>query len=127
VLVRRLAFVAALLFFVAMVSSAVVRREENRRQATAPAAAPPAAPIATVEAQLPAERRVQARVGEIVNLQVRSEEPQDVSIPALGVTDVASADVPALLEFVADQPGRFAVVADPSGRRLGTVVVDAAR
>jgi hypothetical protein len=122
-----MAFVAALLFLVAMISSAVVQREESRKQATAPiAAAPPSTPPATVEAQLPGDREVRARVGEVINIQVRSEEPEDVTIPALGVRGLASADVPALLEFVADQPGRFPVVTDPSGRRLGMVVVDPA-
>jgi hypothetical protein len=120
-------FLAAVLFLLAAVSGALVRRAEDGTNPAPPEAAPGAAaePATVVRATLPGDGTVHAQVGDPVSLEVKSQTPQEATMPDVGVSELASADLPALLEFVADRPGRFPVLLGVDGRRIGTVVVAA--
>jgi hypothetical protein len=121
---RRLLLYAVLLLLVATVASAVAPREPDtgaRSVTTEPA---PARPLAdTVDGALPQDRRVRARVGDIVQLEVDHDERDVVEIPALGISEPVEPGLPAQLVFDADREGRFGVRLRVAGTRLGTVEV----
>jgi hypothetical protein len=129
-LARRLAYVFSALVLVMVLGSAVAQREREHTQAVAPspgAGAASSAPAPEAAGDMPPEKVLRARVGEIVSITVRTAEPETASIPAIGVSELASADVPATLEFVPSTPGRYPVELTDSGRVLGTVDVSSDR
>jgi hypothetical protein len=122
-LLRRMLFLVALLLLVSVIAGGAVERERDAREATAPAPAPVAPrAVQQVAATLPARTPVQARVGDLVRLTVATQQPTDVTIDALGVSGSASREVPAQLDFVASDPGRYPVLS-LDGAALGSVVV----
>jgi FtsP/CotA-like multicopper oxidase with cupredoxin domain len=128
VLVRRITLAACALFLVVVVAASFADRETKRTQAEAPPttiATGPPAPV--VRGRLPDDKTVTARVGDAVAIEVRTEEPDDASIPKLGVEAPTSSDVPGVLEFVASQAGRYPVVLINADKPIGTVVVEPAQ
>jgi hypothetical protein len=120
-----LLFVAALLLIAAL-ASVIAPRDGNMAgpsttQAPQLAAPPPAAP--TVRGTLPADGTIEASVGDIVDLTVTADHPDEVQIFHLGLEAPVDTDLPGVLEFVADEPGRFAVTLRYSGERVGALVV----
>jgi FtsP/CotA-like multicopper oxidase with cupredoxin domain len=124
VLVRRITLALCALFLVTVVAAAFADREAQTTRATAPAPTLPSGPPqAVVSGSLPRDRTVRAHVGDAVTVAVRSSTPDDAWISELGVTAPTSSDVPGQLEFVATQPGRYAVQLVDSGTTAGTIQV----
>ena len=92
-------------------------------QATKPRAPGRVVPAVEATGELPADEVVRARVGDVVVLRVRSEQADVVRIDALGLDADTSPGMPARLEFVAAQTGRFPVVLELADERVGTLVV----
>ncbi|MEA2284573.1 MAG: hypothetical protein QOJ21_616 [Solirubrobacteraceae bacterium] len=121
---RRLLLYAVLLLLVATVASAIAPRQRDSVVQTVEPSPAPGGPAAdTVDGALPQDRRVRARVGDIVQLQVDHGERDVVEIPTLGISEPVEPGVPALLVFDADREGRFGVRLRMAGTRLGTVDV----
>jgi hypothetical protein len=124
---RRMLFLIALLLLVSIVAAGAVDRERTAQQATAPAE--PSVPFTApnrVEAKLPGDSEIRARVGDAVSISITTPQPTDVTVDALGITASASAQVPGTLEFVADRAGRYPIVDDLTGAQLGLIVVSGA-
>ncbi|HMJ32715.1 MAG TPA: hypothetical protein VK501_02270 [Baekduia sp.] len=123
-LVRRIVLAFCALFLVAVVAASVANREAQKTRATAPpttVASGPPPPVVT--GSLPGDGTVRARVGDAVTITVRTPQPDEASITELGVTAPTSSDVPGMLEFVAEAPGRYDVHLDDSGAKAGTIVI----
>jgi FtsP/CotA-like multicopper oxidase with cupredoxin domain len=118
---RRFVLFALLLLLCAALASALAPTQ--RRSAPAEPqlqTSPPPAQAVVVSARLPG-RTVRARVGDVVRLAVRAPVSDRVEIDALGVGAPVDPGIPAELDFVADQPGRFAVVLRDAAIRVGTL------
>lgn len=122
VLARRLLVFALVFLLLSTVLSAIAPVPDDER-ATKPEPAPRAAPAVEATGELPADETVRAKVGDIVVLRVRSAAADVVRIDALGLDADTSPALPARLEFVATRPGRFPVVLQQAGERVGTLVV----
>jgi hypothetical protein len=121
---RRLLLYAVLLLLVATVASAVAPRGRDAGvPSVEPSPAPPRPAADTVDGALPQDRRVRARVGDIVQVEVDHDERDVVEIPTLGISEPVEPGLPALLVFDADREGRFGVRLRMAGTRLGTVEV----
>ncbi len=110
-----------LLLIAALMSSAVPR--ERRETATAPLPAKISRPAPEVTGELPADRIVRARLGDVVRLEISSEQPDVAELADLGLSTDVAPGLPAELELVADRSGRFAVTLRDSGRSLGVLAV----
>lgn len=123
---RRVLLLAVLLFLIAALIGAAARPRTDQAVAPAPGSLPErAAP--SVTGTFPAKRPIVAHVGDFVTITVTPKQPDTVAFEDLGVSTDASAEVPGVLEVVADQPGRFSAVEEGTGKRLGTLVVEPAR
>jgi hypothetical protein len=122
---RRLILLAVLLVVGASVVSALEPRDQTSDRSSDPAIAAAAAapPAPVVEASLPADKDVRARVGDVVRLVVRAPSADVVQLTALGVEGPVDANQPAALTFVANQPGRFRVRLRDAGESIGTLRV----
>jgi hypothetical protein len=122
---RRLILLAVLLVVGASVVSALEPRDHTSDRSSDPAIAAAAAapPAPVVEASMPADKDVRARVGDVVRLLVRAPAADVVQLPTLGVEAPVDANEPADLTFVADQPGRFRVRLRDAGEAVGTLRV----
>jgi hypothetical protein len=124
---RSILLFVALLLLIAALASVIAPRESkvagpSATQTPHVAAAPPPS-ARTVTGHLPADRTIDATVGDIVELIVTADHPDQVQIFDLGLRAPVEADLPGMLQFVADEPGRFAVTLRYSGRRVGVLVV----
>ena len=121
---RRLLLFVVLLLVVAAVASAIAPRDEGLdRRPGMPAVPPPAAVARVVEGVLPEDRRVRARVGDIVQIRVEHTAADQVEVLALGLSEPVDPEIPAELVFDADREGRFAVTLRDAAKRVGTVDV----
>jgi hypothetical protein len=121
---RRLLLFVVLLLLVASFASAIAPREdEGAPRTVAPAVSTPLTAARVVEGALPGDRRVRARVGDIVQIEVRHTAEDEVQIVALGLSEPVERGIPAQLVFDADRDGRFAVTLRDAGKRVGTVEV----
>jgi hypothetical protein len=123
---KRLLVFIVLLLFVAAVASAIAPNERElspRRTTSEPSVAAPATAARVVEGTLPDDRRVRARVGDIVQLDVRHTAQDEVQILALGVSEPVEPGIDAQLLFDADREGRFAVTLRDAAKRVGTLEV----
>ena len=121
---RRLLVFIVLLLLVAAIASVIAPREEDSARRTVQPSVSESAPAARViEGALPKDRRVRARVGDIVQLEVSHTAEDEVQIVGLGLTEPVEPDLAAELVFDADREGRFAVTLRDSDKRLGTVEV----
>jgi hypothetical protein len=121
---RRLLLFVVLLIAIGAVANATVPREQDapvRRPEPAPGPANPAANV--VQARLPGRRDVQARVGDIVQLEVSHNAEDVVQVLSLGLSEPVEPGIAAQLVFDADHPGRFAVTLRDAQRRVGTIDV----
>jgi len=119
---RRLAVLVSLVVLVVVVLASAAARQDSAHEAVAP---PPSAarPSPVVDGALPADRVVHARAGDVVRLSVRTKSAATVAIPGLGVDAIGTPDEPARFVLTIPEPGRYAVVVDGTGRRLGTISV----
>jgi hypothetical protein len=121
---RRLLLFVVLLLVVAAVASAIApRREDAAPRTVTPAVPAPAAAARVVEAALPKDKRVRARVGDIVQLDVTHTAQDEVQIVALGLSEPVEPGIAAQFVFDADREGRFAVTLRDAAKRVGTVEV----
>jgi FtsP/CotA-like multicopper oxidase with cupredoxin domain len=123
-----LLFVAALLLIAALASVIAPRQRTVVGPSTTqpPQLAAPSPAARTITGSLPADARIDATVGDIVQLTVTADHPDEAQIFDLGLDAPVDFDLPGVLEFVADQPGRFAVTLRYSGERVGVLVVRSA-
>jgi hypothetical protein len=127
VLVRRIVLALCALFFVGVVAAAVADRETQKTRATAPpVTVASGAPAPVVSGRMPGDRTIRARVGDAVTVAVSTQEPDEAAIDDLGISATTSADVPGMLEFVAEAPGRYDVLLQGSGKTAGTIVIEPA-
>lgn len=113
-----------LLVVLALVVAALVASGSGGDEEAVPGAvASPGPPAATAALELPAERPVEAAVGEVVRLRVASERPDEARVLALGLDWPVGPGLPGEVVFVATAPGRYPVVLRDAGERAGTVVV----
>jgi hypothetical protein len=122
---RRLLLFAVLLIVGASLVSAMASRDRRADDspnagAEASASAPPAS---VVEASLPGDKEVRARVGDVVRLLVRAPAADVVELSTLAVEEPVDADRPTELLFVADRAGRFRVHLRDADESIGTVRV----
>jgi hypothetical protein len=122
---RRLLLFAILLIVGASLVSAMASRDRHADDspnagAEASASAPPAS---VVEASLPGDKEVRARVGDVVRLLVRAPAADVVELSTLAVEEPVDADQPTELLFVADRAGRFRVHLRDADESIGTVRV----
>jgi hypothetical protein len=120
---RRVAIALAVLIAVLVVLASASR---TRGPVTPlPPATAATAPTTSVDAQLPADGTVRARQGELVRLHIQSPTSDVAEILALGVSTPVGPNLDAPLQFVADQPGTFAIMLRYAGETVGRVVVSA--
>lgn len=123
VLARRILLFCTIVLLAAALSSALTAPTRDGEDApTAPAVAR-SAPDDRVTARLPAKAEVRARVGDIVELDVRAETTDRVEIRPLGVDAAVGPGLQATLLLVADREGEFPVTLRYTGRTIGTLVV----
>jgi hypothetical protein len=122
---RRLAFFAVLLIVAASLVSAMAPRDRRLDRSSDAAVDPSASsrPASVVEASLPADKDVRARVGDVIHLVVRAPSADVVEVTTLAVEEPVDADQPARLVFVADRAGRFRVRLRDAGESIGTLSV----
>jgi hypothetical protein len=121
---RQLALWAAVLFAIALIAAAVAPPKQAPQAPVFPAPTAAAAPAGqAVEGTLPASAPLVAGLGEIVRLRVDEGEGDHVEVSGLGVRAPVGPGTTGLVEFVADSPGRWPVLLDPGGERIGTVEV----
>jgi hypothetical protein len=121
---RRLLLFVVLLLLVAAVASAIAPREEDTAPRTEQPVVPaPATPARVVEGVLPDDRRVRARVGDIVQVEVKHTAEDEVQVLALGLAEPVDRDLAAQLVFDADREGRFPVTLRDAATRVGTIEV----
>jgi hypothetical protein len=115
--------VAVLLLFVALLSAAGTRDAGPAVPGAEKDATGTPAPV--VEDQLPAARPIRAGLGDVVRLRVRADTPDEARIVRLALEWPVGPGLPGATTFVAERAGRFAVTLR-SGKRIGTLVVEAA-
>jgi hypothetical protein len=122
---RRLLLIAVILTVGASLVSALASR--NRGSDDSPnagaAAAASGPPATVVEASLPAEKDVRARVGDVIRLLVRAPSSDVVELSTLAVEGPVDAGQPTELVFVADRAGRFRVRLRDADESIGAVRV----
>jgi hypothetical protein len=124
-----LLFVAALLLIAALASVIAPRQRTVVGPPTTtqpPQLSAPSPAARTITGSLPADGTIDATVGDIVQLTVTADHPDEAQIFDLGLHAPVDFDLPGVLEFVADQAGRFAVTLRYSGERVGVLVVRSA-
>lgn len=126
-LARRLLIALAVLMAITALAAGVAPRESPLRDSGQEASAPPADPApepvqATLDAQSEGQR-VEARVGQIVQIVVRSEELDSVSIAEVG-TETTEPDSPARFELLAEVPGSYAIQLLESERQIGVLEIN---
>lgn len=124
---RRAMLVAAGFLLALAFVSALTPRQEAERAVKPPAGAAVPVPPAESEGVLPRDGTVNARVGEVVRIEVRADVTDDAEIEDLGIRAPVEPDLPAQLEFVADRAGEFPVTLRAEGDKLGVVRVSPAR
>jgi hypothetical protein len=121
---RQLALWAAVLFAIALIAAAIAPQEETPQAPVFPAPNSLGETAGrAVEGTLPAATPLVADLGTIVRLRVGESQGDHVVISGLGVRAPVGPGTTGLVEFVADSPGRWPVLLDPSGVRIGTVEV----
>jgi hypothetical protein len=122
---RQLALWAAVLFAIALIAAAIAPPDSTPQAPVFPAPGTLAEPAGSaVEGTLPSSAPVVAGAGAIVRLRVGETQGDHVVISGLGVRAPVGPGTTGLVEFVADSPGRWPVVLDPGGVRIGTVEVE---
>ena len=122
---RRLILVAVLLIVGASLVNAIAPRngrvDDSPSAGAGATASTPPAPV--VEASLPRDKEVRARVGDVIRLVVRAPSADVVQLTNLAVEGPVDAGQPSELVFVADRAGRFPVSLRDAGESIGTLRV----
>jgi hypothetical protein len=118
---RRVAVLLALLVAVLVILASAASRVSNPATPLPPVTA--SAPASTVEARLPADGTVRARVGQVVRLHVQATNNDVAEIAALALSMPVGPGLDTPLVFVAEQPGRFPVRLRYADEPVGQLVV----
>ncbi len=126
-LARRLLIALAVLMALTALAAGVAPRESALRDdaSPAPSASAGEAAEAPVEATLDAAsegQRVEARVGQMVRIVVRSAELHSVELAEVG-TETAEPDSPARFELLAENPGSYAISLLEEEKRIGVLEI----
>jgi hypothetical protein len=124
---RRLLVPVTVMFLVLLVLSSLGPSDQATRTDTSPATPGPppgAEPARTVEVTVPAEDDVEANVGDLVTLTVRSDEVGGVELPDFGESEPVSPEAPAIFDVLPTEPGRFEVLSAETGEEIGALVVE---
>jgi hypothetical protein len=122
---RRVLLLAVFVLVTAAALSVLTPRERRFGQSQPGGQPPPPSPRASVvEASLPSDRAVRARIGDVVRLRVRAPSADVVEVPSLALEEPVDAGTPAELVFVADRAGRFGVRLRDAGEAIGTLHVE---
>jgi hypothetical protein len=120
---RRLLLFAVLLIIGASLVSAMSSRNRGNDSPGRRELPPSSAPAAVVEASLPGEKEIRARVGDVIRLFVRAPSSDVVQLTSLAVEEPVDPGQPAELVFVADREGRFPVRLRDADESIGTLSV----
>jgi hypothetical protein len=125
-LARRLLIALAVLLVITALAAGLAPRDSPLRTTpspTSPALSQAAAePVdATLDAQEEGQR-IDAEVGQLVTIVVRSDELASVALGDLG-TETADPESPARFEWLADVPGTYPIELLDSERTIGELVV----
>ena len=125
-LARRLLIALAVLMALTALAAGVAPREsaqqEGDQTATPAASSPAPAPVEEILDAQAEGQRVNAEVGQIVRLTVRSDELVTVAFAEFGV-ETADSDSPAIFELLADEPGSYGIDLIDPDRRIGTLEI----
>jgi hypothetical protein len=122
---RRLLVPVSLLFLVLLILGSLTPSDSTRTDtSTTPAPPSGGSAVRTIEATMPEDDEVRARVGDLVNLTVESDAPGGVELPDFGESEPVAPGAPALFDILPTQPGTFDVVSTDSGKTIGTLVVE---
>lgn len=129
-MLRALLLLLAILLVLGVVAS-LLAPSDLRTPTTAPVTVidlgPPPVSAPEIDVALPSARPIDVAQGDVVRLAIRAALPDTARLPALGLHVPVGPGVDGVLRFVADQPGRFAVRLDRTGRPAGVLVVAPAR
>jgi len=125
-LARRLLIALAVLMAITALAAGVAPREsaldQGDQTATPAASSPGPEPVEeTLDAQGEGQR-VDAEVGQLVRITVRSDELDTVSLEEVGI-ETTEPDSPAIFELLADVPGSYGIDLLEAGRRIGTLEI----
>jgi hypothetical protein len=122
---RRLLVPVSLVFLVLLILGSLAPTDSTRTDTTT-TPVPPAggSPPRTVQATMPPNDEVRARVGDLVNITVESDTPGGVEMPDFGESEPVAPGAPAMFDVLPSEPGRFAVVSTDTGKQLGVLVVE---
>ena len=127
---RRLVIVVLVLIAVSTVAAALAPRPIEERTTTTAEPEPPARTAPSLPPGRSIRRVLNAgsapvtialRVGDELSLVVRSQQPDQVEIPAFGLLEPVEADAPARFELIADREGSFGMRLLDAQRRIATI------
>jgi hypothetical protein len=132
VLTRRLLLLISVLLVVAAMASALQTAEPTRTQGGATTPGPARidtgnAGAREVQVRLPSDRPVLARLGDLVSVRVQASQPDVVEVRGLGITHEVGPLEDDPIQFVPGATGRFPVILQGTGTRIGTLLVSAPR
>ncbi len=125
---RRFLLPVTLFFAVLLlISSITAPRQSAVRDPAPPQFGQPAPPSGEQgrdrEATMPEDTTVELRIGDLLELTVRSEERGSVQVAALGEVEPVAPDAPARFTFYAARPGTYEVRLLDTDEVLGEIVV----
>jgi hypothetical protein len=125
-LARRLLIALAVLMAITALAAGLAPREdapgEGDQTATPVASSPAPEPVEKVLDAGSEGQRVEAEVGQLVRITVRSDELDTVSLEEVGI-ETTEPDSPAIFELLADVPGSYGIDLLQAGRRIGTLEI----
>ena len=125
-LARRLLIALAVLMAITALAAGISPRESPLKEGgSSPTASPGAPALEPVEEVLDASadgQRVEARVGQIVRIVVRSRELDTVALAEVG-SKTAEPDSPARFELLAEVPGTYGIDLLQADRRIGVLEI----
>jgi hypothetical protein len=128
---RRLVAVMLVLLFLSSLAAALAPVERPDEDAPESTPAPATKPVSdegrlvrkTIDADAKREATVKVRVGDQLQLRVRSSKPRTIELLRLGPTDDAALGVPATFDVLATQEGTFPIRILETGRRIGQIEI----
>ncbi len=121
---RRLLVPVSLVFLVLLILGSLAPSDSTRTDSTTPVPPAGGSPPRTVEATMPANDEVRARVGDLVTITVESDQPGGVEMPDFGESEPVAPGAPATFDVLPSEPGRFEVVSTDTGKPVGVLVVE---
>ena len=128
---RRLIAVMLVLLFLSSLAAALAPVEPRDGTTTATTTEPVSEPAAgrgallreTIDAAAKRPARIEASVGDQLQLRVTARRPGSIQLVGLGADEDIDSLAPALFDVLLDRPGKFPVREVQSGRRIGLILV----